>query len=224
MKIQPKYKRSGWRGESYRHYLAAKGIKTRYDASKFAQAFGGGIQFAQDARAQRIKEDLSADRQLTPSLVQTEMLKQEIDRPLSAEEEQALKQQMEGLSGGSFDTSKLWSIWTPEIGQMYANRMNAKMRELSARAEQIEEQTGIKNHQKARELRNELESIKLQSQRQKSAMQKAIAEGTARGLSSFDKRLLATQVESAYPQLAGRLKRQETMDKKRQQKESRGSL
>jgi len=24
----------GWRGESHRHYLAAKGIKTRYDASK----------------------------------------------------------------------------------------------------------------------------------------------------------------------------------------------
>ena len=38
--MQSRYKPLGWRNESHRHYLAAKGIKTRYDAKKYMALSG----------------------------------------------------------------------------------------------------------------------------------------------------------------------------------------
>jgi len=46
----------GWRGESHRHYLAAKGIKTRYDAKKPAK------KPSEYERFRKLHEDLAAGK------------------------------------------------------------------------------------------------------------------------------------------------------------------
>lgn len=57
-----RYKPVGWKGESYRHYLAAKGIKTRYNAVRggsFSESF---FRASDQTRARRISSGTTLPR------------------------------------------------------------------------------------------------------------------------------------------------------------------
>lgn len=217
MKLQSKYKKRGWFGDSYRHYLAAKGVKTRYDASKFAQLIGGSIRTSQELKDEDMRRDLSSV-QYQPYEVQTDMLKREIEVPIDATEERIVEAAAADVLTGPVDRGQLWSVWTPQIGRQYIAQRQQELKKLEGQVESAhrrgdEESKDVaqfKYNELSRILGQELEIIAL-----------AASTGTAQGMSPTYKGILAKQVEVVHPDLSGMFKRKETMERKRKDRQRR---
>jgi hypothetical protein len=140
-----RYKRQGWFNESYRHYLAAKGVSTNAPRRYFVQtAFGraveGGFKEVGKVRSERDKALLSP---LQPArrAVQSELLKRRIATPLTSAEESARRERVKSLERvvqPPLTAATRYKGWQPsytvEISQRLLNErkeLESKLRSLS---------------------------------------------------------------------------------------------
>jgi len=115
--MMSRYKPVGWRKESHRHYLAAKGIKTRYDANKGVSAHWARYKKDPEYRKQ-ISEKMSAAQALRrkTAIIVAETKKHEAPVEQKVEEQKLVREEIRQpkempLGFVEAHTNKLWRYW-----------------------------------------------------------------------------------------------------------------
>lgn len=108
-----RYKPVGWRGDSHRHYLAAKGISTR----KYSAGFAGTI-LQRKFKVADVQRKRAVTQGSVPARAQLSAQRGQIRSPLTDAEEATRLKLLKGLGASSGSTPlELQRFWTPNIGR-----------------------------------------------------------------------------------------------------------
>ena len=132
-------KRSGWRNESYRHYLAAKGIATKYKYySKFGdflRTTGSELQAGQEKYYREEPAKEAARLRLQQAVIAKER-----ETPLTVEEQKAMQESI-ARAGKSYTEARLQERYLTYAKQydFFNNAREAKKQELRDTISELED-------------------------------------------------------------------------------------
>ena len=132
-------KRSGWRNESYRHYLAAKGIATKY---KYYSKFGDFLRTTgnelQAGQEKYYREEPA--KEAARLRMQQAVFAKERETPLTVEEQKAMQESI-ARAGKSYTEARLQERYSTYAKQydFFNNAREAKKQELRDTISELED-------------------------------------------------------------------------------------